>query len=92
MQAIGENGAIKINTLADDERCVISIFNTGPQIPPEIIEKIFTPFFTTKSGGTGLGLPISYNIIKEHGGRIKVINEKDGVTFRITLPLKAEDA
>lgn len=92
VQAIGENGAIKIDTLADDEKCIISIFNTGPQIPPEIIEKIFTPFFTTKSGGTGLGLPISYNIIKEHGGRIKVINEKDGVTFRITLPLKAENA
>ncbi len=67
----------------------ISIADTGPGIPPEARDKIFTPFFTTKKAkGTGLGLAIAKQIAEEHGGLIHVSSEPSkGTTFRIFLPL-----
>ncbi|MBP8114954.1 MAG: HAMP domain-containing histidine kinase [Chitinophagaceae bacterium] len=70
-------------------RCEISISDNGPGIPDSIKDKIFQPFFTTKptGQGTGLGLSLSYDIIKAHGGEIKVeTKENEGTTFIITLP------
>lgn len=90
-QAIESDGEIKISVKQNNENTQISVSNNGPPIPQDIMEKIFTPFFTTKSGGTGLGLSISYNIIKEHGGKLQVNNEDTGVVFHITLPNKSGD-
>lgn len=89
-QAIEENGKIEINVKQDNDRCIISVKNDGPPIPGDVIDKIFTPFFTTKSGGTGLGLAISYTIVKEHKGRMTVQNTDEGVEFKIILPLRDE--
>ncbi len=68
----------------------ISISDTGCGISPEIMDKIFTPFFTTKkSKGTGLGLPIAKQIVEEHGGVIHVASRPSaGTTFKILLPMK----
>ena len=67
---------------------VIRISDNGPGIPPEIMDEIFNPFFTTKEEGTGLGLSIAFNIINEHKGWLDVQSEKDqGATFTITLPI-----
>ena len=69
---------------------VISVSDNGPGIPPEIKDKIFQPFFTTKptGQGTGLGLSLSYDIVKAHGGEIKVeTKEGEGTVFTIILPL-----
>ena len=63
--------------------------DSGPGIPPEVLEKIFEPFFSTKGEGkgTGLGLYISRNIIVEHGGRIDVRSRiGEGSIFTIVLP------
>jgi len=69
--------------------CTIDIQDNGPGIPKENINKIFDPFFTTKKQGegTGLGLYISYGIIKKHGGELSVIPSEGGACFRISLPL-----
>jgi nitrogen-specific signal transduction histidine kinase/response regulator RpfG family c-di-GMP phosphodiesterase len=65
----------------------ISITDTGSGIPKDIKDKIFNPFFTTKSNGTGLGLSIVYQIIREHGGQIDIQSvEGKGTTFIILLP------
>jgi signal transduction histidine kinase len=65
----------------------INISDTGKGIPPHIVPKIFDPFFTTKPKGIGLGLSITYQIIKKHGGTIKVESELGkGTSFVINLP------
>lgn len=72
-----------------DIRAEISIMDNGPGIPSSILDKIFQPFFTTKptGQGTGLGLSLSYDIIKAHGGEIKVkTKENEGTSFIIYLP------
>ncbi|PYI88091.1 MAG: hypothetical protein DME26_04165, partial [Verrucomicrobia bacterium] len=61
--------------------------DTGAGIPPEVKEKIFDPFFSTKEHGTGLGLPISARIVEQHGGRLEFDSEAGhGTVFRIVLP------
>ncbi|WP_372946801.1 ATP-binding protein [Mariniphaga sp.] len=69
--------------------CLISVKDNGPGIPPEIKDKIFQPFFTTKptGQGTGLGLSLSYDIVKAHGGELKVeTKEGEGTVFTVLLP------
>ena len=83
--------SISIDAKIKDENLVIDISDTGCGIPEENIEKLFTPFFTTKKmgKGTGLGLAISYGIIKMHKGDIKVKSLiGKGTTFTVKLPLK----
>lgn len=82
---------IRIQTSISDSKYVrISIQNNGNRIPPEVKEKIFNPFFTTKSigKGTGLGLSISYQIIEKHQGTIEVVSESgQGTEFVIKIPI-----
>lgn len=66
----------------------ICVHDTGCGIPPEILEKITTPFFTTKRFGTGLGLNISQGIIERHGGRLKFLSNGLQTTASIELPLR----
>jgi signal transduction histidine kinase len=66
----------------------VAISDTGKGIPPEILQNIFNPFFTTKATGTGLGLPIVHRIVTNHLGRIDVSNRPTGgVVFTVTLPI-----
>jgi signal transduction histidine kinase len=65
----------------------VDISDTGPGIPPQILEKIFTPFYTTKAQGTGLGLPICNKLVKLHKGEIRVTSDDtSGTTFTVELP------
>ena len=71
----------------------VVISDSGRGIPPQIVHKIFDPFFTTKSRGIGLGLSITYQIIKKHGGTIKVDSQwEKGTSFVINLPETLENA
>lgn len=70
-------------------QAVLQVRDTGPGIPEEIVAKIWTPFFTTRAQGTGLGLAFTHEIIVDHGGRIDVTTSGSGTTFTITLPLPA---
>ena len=71
---------------------VVEVADRGPGIAPEIQRQLFNPFFTTKAGGTGLGLPISVRIVEEHGGTIEVQNRQGGgATFRVLLPLAGDE-
>ncbi|MCX7943793.1 MAG: ATP-binding protein [Deltaproteobacteria bacterium] len=92
MDAIGEKGKIIIKTAVDHKRKTfsISVKDTGPGIPPDVMGHIFEPFFTTKpvGQGTGLGLSVTYGIVKQHNGEILVDSKVgEGATFTIILPL-----
>ena len=75
MQAIGSeqaDGLIEVKAYCNEEEAVlIEVSNNGPAIPPEEAEHIFVPFFTTKEGGSGIGLSISRQIMRMHGGNLK---------------------
>jgi len=69
------------------EMVQVRVTDTGQGIPPQILEKIFTPFFTTKAQGTGLGLAISHRLIEQHRGRLSVVSQDGvGTTFTVELP------
>ncbi|MCH9032155.1 MAG: hypothetical protein IIB00_07855 [candidate division Zixibacteria bacterium] len=84
-------GVITITTRREGENVTLEFCDTGGGIPPSNIGRIFDPGFTTKGAGvgSGLGLSISYRIIQEHDGNIKVKSEPgEGTTFTITLPIR----
>ena len=69
------------------EMVQVRVTDTGQGIPPQILEKIFTPFFTTKAQGTGLGLAISHRLIEQQGGQLTVVSQDGkGTTFTVELP------
>ena len=85
-------GKIIINTGYDrkNDKCIISVEDSGPGIPENLIDKIFEPFFSTK-GTNGLGLAVSWGIIERHTGTIEVdTSEGGGAVFRLILPVYRE--
>jgi signal transduction histidine kinase len=95
IEAITDKGMVEISSAQKGPHVHISINDNGPGIMEEHIHSIFEYYYTTKDKGMGLGLPISYMIIRDHDGDIKVFSEKGrGTKFVITLPLmqpKAEN-
>jgi signal transduction histidine kinase len=87
-QAMTPGGKLSIETKkGDEDKVYIYVKDTGQGIPPEYLPNIFDPFFSTKSSGTGLGLSVSYGIIKNHKGNIWVESTVGvGTTFTIELP------
>jgi predicted RND superfamily exporter protein len=89
------NHSIQIRTIKEGNQVVVTIFDTGAGISKSNIPRIYEPFFTTKATGPGkgLGLTISHEIVREHGGHIEVDSEQHrGTTFKITFPcLSSED-
>lgn len=82
---------IVVATLAGDRGTIeVGVRDTGPGVSPAVAERLFQPFFTTKSDGMGLGLSISKSIIETHGGRLWAMPNPDrGMTFRFALPARA---
>lgn len=83
-----DDNTICVRARSDDENVVIEVSDTGVGIPDAVLSKIYEPFFTTKSdrGGTGLGLALVHNIVREHGGRLEVdTNRERGTCFRVVL-------
>lgn len=95
-QAMGDSGGLIVieTRLQDPAHILIQVRDNGPGIAPDLQAKIFEPFFTTKKAGegTGLGLSVSYGIIRDHGGSISVGNNPEkGATFSILLPAATTD-
>jgi signal transduction histidine kinase len=78
--------------LVDPEHIQAAVTDIGPGFAPDVLERIFEPFRTTKPDGLGLGLPICRSIIDAHGGQLCVENGKErGASVRFTLPLHKEE-
>lgn len=86
--AMPEGGLLSISASVKGDEVQIAIRDTGVGIPEELLTKIFEPYFTTKESGTGLGLTITFKIVKEHNGEITVESKPGkGTTFIIHLPI-----
>ena len=97
VQAMQQGGTLTVQSglaqCGGVEMVRVNVIDTGPGIPQNILDKIFTPFFTTKAQGTGLGLAISHRLIEQQRGRLSVVSEDGkGTTFTVELPsCKLED-
>jgi PAS domain S-box-containing protein len=101
VDAAGQNGSVRIkvhsaHALAREGEkqgpCLeVAVKDSGPGIKKEDEARIFEPFFSTKDGGTGLGLYVSSGIVERHGGTISVKTGRGGTTFRVRLPLRSRD-
>jgi signal transduction histidine kinase len=92
-QAINGAGAVEISTRTDGASLIIQVKDTGQGIHPDLLDHIWDPFFTTKSvgQGLGLGLAVTFNIVKRHGGEIQVESlYGEGSAFTVSLPLSQE--
>jgi signal transduction histidine kinase len=89
VQAMPEGGELTVDASKSDEEALVSFHDTGVGIPQEDFSKLFSPFFTTKAKGQGLGLPVCKRLVEAHGGEITVESRLgEGTIFTVTLPMK----
>jgi signal transduction histidine kinase len=88
VHAMPAGGEIILSARKDDGAAVIEVIDTGKGMEPDVLEKIFQAYYSTKKGGHGLGLAITKRMIEEHGGAIRATSEVGkGTAFRVELPL-----
>lgn len=89
LQAMPNGGEMILSASGGNGQAVIDVIDTGQGVAPEVMDKIFQAYYSTRKGGTGLGLAMSRRIVEEHGGELKVSSEVGkGSDFRIVLPLQ----
>ena len=89
IQALSTGGEMIIRTQPAGDMALIDIADTGMGIAKDNLPRIFDAYFTTKKGGTGLGLPIARRIVEEHHGHLTVTSEPgQGTNFRVELPME----
>ncbi len=87
-QAMPNGGQLIIQAASEPDQVCLSLIDTGKGMKQEVLGRVFRPFFSTKPGGTGLGLPTTRKIVNAHGGTIEVQSEIDrGTKFTIRLPV-----
>lgn len=90
-EAIGGGGEIRVETRAGDGEILLEFSDTGSGISPDDLDHVFDPFFTTKSSGTGLGLAVAHQIVKEHRAEVRVRSENGrGSVFELAFPLNPD--
>jgi signal transduction histidine kinase len=93
---VGRNGVRQLTLSACPDgpgRIELTVSDTGPGLPPDIAERVFEPFVTSKPQGLGLGLSISAGIVETHGSELRVETDPSvGTSFRFTLPLESQNA
>jgi signal transduction histidine kinase len=87
IEAMSNHGELMIKTSMQQDQVVLSIKDQGNGIPPDVLEKLGTPFFTTKDHGTGLGLAVCYRIAESHNARIAIKTDQKGTTFVVSFPV-----
>lgn len=85
----GRGGAVHVRARAEQHTAIVEVSNTRASIPPADRDRVFSPFFTTKAAGPGLGLAVARQVFSQHRGSIELVACDDPVTFRITLPMAA---
>src|SRR3954471_7029321 len=91
IQAMPRGGEVSVSAEKSEGMLILKVKDTGPGIPSERVDEVFDPFFTTKQNGTGLGLPIAFQIVEQHGGELAIdTNSPKGCSFAIRLPFNGK--
>ena len=90
IESMSRHGELTIKTRQKYDQVILFIRDKGKGIPPEVLEKIGTPFFSTKVNGTGLGLPVCYKIAKNHKAKIEIKTGKRGTIVLVSFPIQAD--
>jgi signal transduction histidine kinase len=85
-EAVPDGGHVTAGVQVDDARCLIRVSDDGPGIPDHVVRRIYEPFFSTKEGGTGLGMSIVHSLVSLHGGSIDLRTGPGGTTFEVAIP------
>jgi signal transduction histidine kinase len=85
-EAASPGGHVTAGVRVDDARCLIRVSDDGPGIPEHIVPRIYEPFFSTKEGGTGLGMSIVHSLVSLHGGSIDLQTGPRGTAFEVAIP------
>jgi len=87
-EATPPGGTLRVDLVRTDEHVAITVADTGPGIPSDLLERVFDPFFTTKQRGSGLGLTICAGIAQTHGARLRASNRAaGGASFSVDFAL-----
>ncbi|MCC6393397.1 MAG: sensor histidine kinase [Bryobacterales bacterium] len=90
IEASPDGGVVTLSAKSDDSKITIGVMDRGHGVAPAHIDRLFDPFFTTKEHGTGLGLPVAHQIMRQMGGSLLAeTNAGEGMTFSVVLPAKA---
>jgi two-component system nitrogen regulation sensor histidine kinase NtrY len=95
LQAVGDAGRIQVGLATSEggQRVELTVTDSGPGIDPALVERVFEPFFSTKSGGSGLGLPLVRKIAEDHGGGVALARLPEGGTRALLwLPAQRRDS
>lgn len=84
-ESMPSGGRLTIRTYKSDDKVILEVQDQGQGIMPELLEKIGTPFFTTKEKGTGLGLAVSSSIIEQHNAKLDIVSDSNGSNFRVVF-------
>jgi signal transduction histidine kinase len=88
---LAPGGHVRVSVDVESAQVIVRVADDGPGIAPEVQARIFDPFFTTKERGTGLGLPLTQQIVAAHGGRIGVKGAPgQGTTFELAFPIAGD--
>jgi signal transduction histidine kinase len=85
-EAVSVGGHVMVGVSVDDAHCQIQVKDDGPGIPENVRSRIYEPFFSTKEGGTGLGMSIVHSLVSLHGGSIDLATGPGGTTFDVAIP------
>lgn len=93
IEASPDGGIVTLSAACEDSRIAIGVVDRGHGVAPAHIDHLFDPFFTTKEHGTGLGLPVAHQIVRQMGGSLQAqVNDDRGMTFSVVLPAEAHHA
>jgi signal transduction histidine kinase len=93
LEATPRRGSIEVRVFGDGDDAVIAVQDTGAGIAPDVLARLGTPFFTTRQGGTGLGVVLARAAIRQHGGDLRFESEVGrGTVATVRLPLREAGA
>jgi len=85
-EAMKNGGHLRVSVSHEEDSVAIEVADDGPGIPPEVREKVFQLYFTTKERGSGIGLAMTYRAVQLHNGTVDFVSDSRGTTFRLQFP------